>query len=202
MIFNFIRRFVEEDFVGRMNLFSRYFYKLKGFLFYRLVFSEFGRGSVLFKPIFLANVMHVKVGKRVQIRQGARIELICAQGNTPNLFIGDDVNIEQNVHIICRGRVTINGKVSVAPNCVIVDTSHPYDGIREGEKIGDRIDVGETFLEIGEGTFISAGVTILPKVKIGRYCFIGANSVVNRDIPDYCVAVGSPARVVKSVIQL
>ena len=42
-------------------------------------------------------------------------------------------------------------------------------------------------------------VVIVGNVKIGKHCVIGANSVVTKDIPDYCVAVGSPARVIKNI---
>ena len=47
------------------------------------------------------------------------------------------------------------------------------------------------------GAWVGAGATILPGVTVGKYAIIGANSVVNKDIPDYAVAVGSPAKVVK-----
>lgn len=51
--------------------------------------------------------------------------------------------------------------------------------------------------EIGEMTFIGTGAIILPKVKIGRNVIIGAGSVVTKDIPDNCVAVGIPAKIIK-----
>ncbi len=50
---------------------------------------------------------------------------------------------------------------------------------------------------IGDGTFIGTNATILPRITIGRWATIGAGSVVNRDIPDYAVAVGNPAKIIK-----
>jgi len=51
--------------------------------------------------------------------------------------------------------------------------------------------------EIGDGTFIGTNATILPRVKIGKWATIGAGSVVNKHLPDYAVAVGNPARIIK-----
>lgn len=52
--------------------------------------------------------------------------------------------------------------------------------------------------DIGDGTFVGTNAAILPRVKIGKWVTIGAGSVVNRDIPDYSVAVGNPAKIIKS----
>lgn len=53
-------------------------------------------------------------------------------------------------------------------------------------------------VEIGDGTFIGINATILPRLRIGRWATIGAGAVVTRDVPDYAVVVGSPARVIRS----
>ena len=52
-------------------------------------------------------------------------------------------------------------------------------------------------IEIGSGSWIGTKVTIIGNVRIGRHCVIGANSVVTKDIPDYCVAAGVPAKVIR-----
>lgn len=52
-------------------------------------------------------------------------------------------------------------------------------------------------VSIGDDTWIGTNVVIAGTIKIGKHCVIGANSVVTTDIPDYCVAVGSPCRVIK-----
>lgn len=54
-------------------------------------------------------------------------------------------------------------------------------------------------VSIGEGSYIGINAVIVGNVKIGKHCVIGANSVVTKDVPDYCVAVGSPARVIKKM---
>ena len=53
-------------------------------------------------------------------------------------------------------------------------------------------------VSIGEGSYIGINTVIVGNVKIGKHCVIGANSIVNKDIPDFCVAVGCPAKIIKS----
>ena len=54
---------------------------------------------------------------------------------------------------------------------------------------------------MGEGSWIAAATTILPGVKIGKWCVIGAGSVVTKDMPDYSLAVGNRCKVIKSIEQ-
>jgi sugar O-acyltransferase (sialic acid O-acetyltransferase NeuD family) len=70
--------------------------------------------------------------------------------------------------------------------------------------IGDFVHIGPGSvlcgtINIGEGTFIGAGTVIIPGVKIGKWSIVGAGSVVIKDIPDYTMVVGNPARVVKNI---
>ena len=54
-------------------------------------------------------------------------------------------------------------------------------------------------VSIGEGSYIGINAVIVGNVKIGKHCVIGANLVVTKNVPDYCVAVGRPARVIKNI---
>ncbi|MGE0430595.1 MAG: DapH/DapD/GlmU-related protein [Hydrogenophaga sp.] len=80
--------------------------------------------------------------------------------------------------------------------------------IHMGALIGHESTIGNTVFiahavsvsgccEIGDGTFIGTNATLLPRIKIGKWATIGAGALVNRDVPDYSVAVGNPARVIK-----
>lgn len=154
---------------------------------------------MLFKPIILCNPQYVFIGKNVSIRQGARIEVILSELNNriPELRIGDNVNIEQNVHLVCHSRITIGRDVSITGNCAIVDVTHPYADINNPEKIGKRVLDDDSFVEIGDGCFLGIGSLIMPNVRIGKYCVVGAHSVVTRDVPDYSIVIGNPARVAR-----
>ena len=97
--------------------------------------------------------------------------------------------------ILDCGLVTIGDNVEIGPNVSIITGEH-YTEIN-----ARRANRGKEFtrqVHIGNDTWIGANVTILAGVTIGKGCTIGAGSVVKMDIPDFCIAVGVPARVVKS----
>jgi len=175
------------------------YHVLRSAIFYKFTFGEFGRKSLIIKPILISNPHRIFVGNRVLMRNGARLEVVL-DGKTENplMSIGDNVSIEQNVHIVCHCSVKIGANVSITANCVIVDTEHPFDDVLNPIKVGARISTEPSFVEIGDGCFIGTGVCILPNVRIGEGCVIGSNSVVTKDIPAYSVAMGQPARVVRS----
>ena len=77
-----------------------------------------------------------------------------------------------------------------------------YCVVLSGAKIGSGCNIcSHCFIEnevvIGDNVWIGDNVTVLPNVHIGKGCVIGANSVVTKDIPDNCIAVGIPAKVIK-----
>ncbi len=167
--------------------------------YWKLHFRRLGFRSVLFKPMLVAGAGHISIGKRSQIRDFARLEVINRPhlGWSAHLHIGNNVNIEQGVHIVCQGTVTIEDGVSITPFCSIVDTYHPFDPPDGLPKIGARLPEKHTYVVIGEGSFIGTRAVILPNVRIGKCCVVGAGSVVTRDLPDYAVATGSPAKIIR-----
>lgn len=66
--------------------------------------------------------------------------------------------------------------------------------------ITDRVGYIHKPVEIGEYTFIGGGSAIMPGVKVGKGCVIGVNSVVTKDVPNYAIVAGSPAKVIGSTI--
>lgn len=79
-------------------------------------------------------------------------------------------------------------------NVALIGLDHNYQNITQG-----IIEQGITTspIHIGEHTIIGANVIVLPGITIGKHCFIGAGCVVTQNIPDYCVTVGNPARIIK-----
>jgi acetyltransferase-like isoleucine patch superfamily enzyme len=138
------------------------------------------------------------IGSGVSIRNGIRLESIQTNPERiPLLRIGDGTMIEQFVHIICHNRVIIGSNVAIAPMCGIVDATHPWTTAGEVANPGAQVIDDDGFVEIGDGTFVGMGTVILPNVRIGKQCYIGASSVVTSDIPDYSLAVGAPAKVIR-----
>jgi acetyltransferase-like isoleucine patch superfamily enzyme len=184
--------------LNKLHALSALYYRAKGVLWYRWIFQRFGRGSWIRKPLLIVNSNLISIGSRVSIREGVRLEIVrSSHQRIPQLFIGDDTNIEQNVHIVCHCRIRIGSNVSITGNCSIVDVTHPFADVRDPRKIGARIKDEDSFVEIGDGSFIGFGSVILPNVRIGTRAVIGANSVVTHDVPDYSVAGGVPAIVLK-----
>ena len=105
-----------------------------------------------------------------------------------NVTIGSGVTVMNGALMMAAGGITIEDNVMIAANVQLISNNHdPYDR---------QILTCKPVL-IKYGAWVGAGATILPGVTVGKYAIIGANSVVNKDIPDYAVAVGSPAKVVK-----
>lgn len=90
--------------------------------------------------------------------------------------------------------VRIGSRVLLGPSVSILAATHETDvrSRRAGVEYARPVT-------IGDDCWIGAGVTIMPGVTVGKGCTIGAGSVVTRDVPDFSVAVGSPARVVRTV---
>lgn len=184
---------------ARLQRLASIYHRLKTALIYRPLFCSLGPRTRIIKPMMLMNTEFARIGIGVTIRNGARLE--CVRGDSsiePSLSIGDFTHIEQNAHIVCRHSVRIGHHVSIAANCAIVDVHHPYKDVQNSAPIGLRTDEIIRPVEIGDYSFIGMFCVILPGTKIGRHCVIGAGSIVTRDIPDYCVASGSPARVIKT----
>jgi acetyltransferase-like isoleucine patch superfamily enzyme len=123
--------------------------------------------------------------------------------------IGDDVSVWSNT-VIDYGCV-IGDRVKIHANCYIAQFTEIGDDafLAPGVTIANDLYPGQTASAevmcgpwIGPGAQIGVNVTILPFVRIGARCLIGAGSVVSRDIPDGCVAFGNPARVRGDVRQL
>lgn len=112
----------------------------------------------------------------------------------PECIIGKNCSIGMDNEIYATKSIVIEDNVLTAARCYISDNMHGYTDINVPVKDQSQQQIGT--VRIGEGSWLGAGVAVLG-CNIGRHCVIGANAVVNRDIPDYSVAVGIPARVVK-----
>lgn len=170
--------------------------KIKCYVVYNALMNNFGFRSLIVAPMLISNYRHISIGKRVTIRNGVRLEVVDPQQKVV-ISIGDGVNIEQNVHIVGRYRIDIGDNVSITGGCSIVDVVHPYDQGYPDYKIGDRICTSYYPVKIGDNTFVGFGAHINPGVTIGRNCVIGARSVVTKDVPDFTVVAGNPARIIK-----
>lgn len=106
--------------------------------------------------------------------------------------VGDYVRISEDVSLDCSSNLTIEDNVWISEHSLILNHEHVING-REWKK-SKAVNVTEG-LTIGEDAWIGANVMILPKVtRIGKGAIIGAGSVVTKDVEDYAIVAGNPAK--------
>lgn len=110
--------------------------------------------------------------------------------------IGKGSEIGERCRISIANSLDIGEKVLFSPNVYITDCDHEYRDVNVPVIDQGIVQRGQR-VSIGDGSYIGINAVIVGNVKIGKHCVIGANSVVTKDVPDYCVAVGSPAKVIK-----
>ena len=114
----------------------------------------------------------------------APLQMVCAD----KVVIGKNVFINTNFLAMGRGGITVEDDVMIAANVSLISNNHdPYE----------RQVLTCKPVVIKKGAWIGAGATVLPGVTVGKYAIVGAASVVTHDVPDYGVAVGNPAKVIK-----
>ena len=160
-------------------------------------FGSLGWGSYIRRPLLVAHRKALHFGRNVFMRDFVRLEPVVnwnGQASNPVIIIGDNVSFEQCCHITCAGEVTVGKDCVFAAFSCITDIDHNYEDV-EVSIFRQGISVKPT--AVGDGTFVGMGARIMAGVSIGKHCVIGTNSVVKHSIPDYCVAVGSPARIIR-----
>ena len=168
----------------------------------------------------------VRIGKHAQIRPGDLVIGKNAQGSITlgertvcraqlysfldrgRIEIGDYCFLGQNSKIWALERITIGHRVMISHNCFIVDNlTHPIDPTKRHAQYLEKIGLGEkTELDLEpapvvleDDVWVGASAILLPGVRVGQGAIIGAGAVVTTGIPSRVLAVGNPARVVRSL---
>ena len=156
-----------------------------------------GAGSVVHSPATLYNPGVMRIGAGTVIREQIWLNGGRAEGTKPVLLIGDGCYIGRFCHINASIGVTIEDRVLIADRVYISDIDHEYRKTELPVIAQGVCSKGPVLLKTG--CWIGAGAVILPGVTIGRNAVVGANSVVTKSIPDFAVAGGVPARVLKEI---
>lgn len=159
-------------------------------------FANFGKRTVLIPPVRLSGEHRIFIGDNVFIGSGSWLQTL-ANGDDCSIAIsiGSGTSIAGACTISAVECVTIEENVLLARNVYISDHMHRHTSItvpilHQGL---DKIQA----VRIRSGAWLGQNVVVCPGVTVGKHAVVGANSVVTRDVPDFAVAVGSPARVVK-----
>ena len=124
----------------------------------------------------------------VHISAGARIGARCSFGQ--GVYVGNDVRIGANVkvqnNVSVYDAVTIEDDVFCGPSMVFTNVYNPRSAVTRKEEYRRTL--------VKRGATLGANCTIVCGTMIGRHAFVGAGAVVNRDVPDFALMVGVPAR--------
>jgi acetyltransferase-like isoleucine patch superfamily enzyme len=165
----------------------------------RRSFASFGSKSVIQLPVRLDGESHVDVGRDVFIGAGSWIQVIFEaplSGSKPTIAIGDGTSIAGLCVLSAASSIRIGKKVLMARSVYIADHGHEFSDPQVAVLDQGIRDVRA--VEIGDGAWLGQNVFVAPGVRIGRGAVVGANSVVLENVPEYSVAVGAPARIVRT----
>lgn len=168
-------------------------------IFFELLYTKmfFRNCRLIRRPIFIRGKQQIDFGKNFTTGRFCRIE---AYSKKKVIEIGENCQINDNVHIAGIEKIKIGKNVLIASKVFITDHNHgEYNGKNQSsplENPAERKLVSNPVL-IEDNVWIGEFCSILPGVKIGKGSIIGSNSVVLNDIPPYTIAAGAPAKAIK-----
>lgn len=174
----------------------------RGFITARLKggLKQLGKDSLLAPGVKIYNGGNISIGNGSSIMSHCILETTAIGDCAPLLSIGDGCSIGEYSHITCANKITIGNGVLTGRFILITDNSHGNSSIEEidtpplSRKV---ISKGEVIIK--DNVWIGDKATILPGVTIGKGAIIAANAVVTKDVPDYAIAAGAPAKIVKQI---
>lgn len=113
-----------------------------------------------------------------------------------NIELGENFYANHNLVILDGAKVTFGDNVFIGPDCGFHTAGHPIDFERRNRGLEYAYSI-----TVGDNVWIGAGVQVMPGVTIGSNVVIGGGSVVVKDIPGNCVAVGNPCKVIRAITE-
>ena len=155
-------------------------------------FIAFGGKCRIHKPLYITPEF-IRIGRGVKIWHHARIEGVRSYAGEhfyPEIYIHNDVEIQQRVHITAASLLEVGEGTSILPDVLITDIDHGFgdEHTKPGEK-GIKVSP----VKIGPYCTIGAGAKLLAGTKLGAGCVVGANAVVRGEYEDGALVVGVPA---------
>ncbi len=158
-------------------------------------FLAYGSRSRILAPLGIEGIANIRIGNDVYVSHQALLAAVPHTGAASCLLdIGDGTSLGSFNHIYATHSIVIGKNVLTANNVYISDNLHGYQDI--GTPVKQQPVRQCNPVEIGDGAWLGQNVCVVG-ARVGKNSVIGANSVVTRDIPDFAVAVGAPARVIK-----
>ncbi len=154
------------------------------------------------RPLYIRGHKYIKIGNNFTSGVGLRLDAFPSQNKTC-LILGDNVEVNDYVHIGAINSIVIGNNVLIASKVFISDHNHGFYGDSDKhdnplETIPKNRELSSAPVVIEDNVWLGEFVAVLPGVTIGKGSIIGSMSVVTRNIPASSIAVGSPARVIKA----
>lgn len=181
------------------KIFSRIIRRIRGKTGYDTSqFKKFGDGCSIGQPLSIKNPAYIEIGEKSYFLANARLDCWTSyEGEKlfPLFKVGQRCSFGFNFSAMCSSELTIDNDVMVGSYVLVTTLNHGINP--ENERSYQRQPLKSAPVHIFQGVWIGDKVTVLPGVNIGECSVIGANSVVTKDVPPYCIAAGNPARVIK-----
>jgi acetyltransferase-like isoleucine patch superfamily enzyme len=161
------------------------------------VFSA-GRNIVIKPGTELTGAHRMAFGDDVFIGRDAQIMLGAERAAPgPMIVFGRGTSINRRALIVAVNEIVFGEYVLTAPGIYVADASHEYRNVGVPVTM-QGLEPSSGRVQIGDHAWLGINVAVVGNISVGRGTVIGANAVVTRSIPDYCVAAGQPARVVRA----
>lgn len=167
-------------------------------------------GAAVRWPYRLPHGADRHVARQIELGAGAfvgRHAWININSTRARLRIGAGTVIGNDLTVTCGELVDVGPGVLMSARVSLLDQLHDYDSwlapqLRDGSLEPPHFSWAMTEarpVRVGAGSWLGIGVVVLPGVTIGQGCVVGANSVVTHDLPDYSIAAGAPARILRNL---
>lgn len=148
------------------------------------------------KRVRIVNAHYIKwLGDHVSFDDDVELCINKTMEMTPQLCIGNRVSFGKMNRIGCDNKIIIEDDVLFAPHVHITDRNHGFEDVNR--PISKQEITSKGPVVIGAETWVGFGVQVMSGVRIGKHCVIAAGAVVIKNVPDYCVVGGNPARILK-----
>lgn len=154
-----------------------------------------GYGLMIQRSAHINKPKLVSLGRKVRIDRGVSFFLNKISEKRPKIIIGNSVLIGPYCTLGCSNEIIIEDNVMLAPHVHITDRNHTFEDVTVPINKQPAISTGPVIIK--SESWLGYGCQIMPNVTIGKHSVVAAGAIVTRDVPDYSVVAGMPARVIK-----